>query len=132
MKADTPPVVEKTTGMVFDSKGERILNGEKSRLKADGLQEEPKGISLLATSGHVGNELPLAEERRGAAISIILKPTEQLGGELTQTGADEAPGESVETILIVQRKEEKVALGVENKLGHPSTDLGPILNTDAE
>ena len=62
-----------TTGMVLDSKGERILNGEKSRLKANGVQEGPKGISLLAPSGHVGNELPLAEERRGAAISI-LKP----------------------------------------------------------
>jgi hypothetical protein len=99
--------------MVLDSKGERILNGEKSRLKADGVQEGPKGISLLATSGHVGNELPLAEERRGAAISI-LKPMEQLGGELSQTGADEAPGESVETILIVQRKEDKVVLGVED------------------
>jgi hypothetical protein len=92
-----------TTGMVLDWKGERILNGEKSKLKADGVQEGPKGISLLATSGHVGNELPLAEERRGAAISI-LKPMEQLGGQLSQTGA----------------------------LGHPSTDLGPILNTDAE
>jgi hypothetical protein len=78
-----------TTGMVLDSKGERILNGEKSRLKADGVQEGPKGISLLATSGHMSNELPLAEERRGAAISI-LKPMEQLGGELSQTGADEA------------------------------------------
>jgi hypothetical protein len=54
-----------TTGMmVLDSKGERILNGEKRRLKADGIQEGPKGISLLATSGHVGNELPFAEERR--------------------------------------------------------------------
>ena len=102
-----------TTGMVLDSKGERILNGEKSRLKADGVQEGPKGISLLAPSGHVGNELPLAEERRGAAISI-LKPMEQLGGELSQTGADEAPGESVETILIVQGEEDKVVLGVED------------------
>ncbi len=67
----------------MDTKGERILNGEKSRLKADGVQEGRKGISLLATSGHVGNELPLAEERRGAAISI-LKPMEQLGGVLSQ------------------------------------------------
>jgi hypothetical protein len=39
---------------------------------------------------------------------------EQLGGELSQTGADEAPRESVETILIVQRKEDKVVLGVED------------------
>jgi hypothetical protein len=99
--------------MVLDSEGERILNGEKSRLKADGVQEVPKGISLLAASGHVGNELPLAEEKRGAAISI-LKPMEQFGGELNQTGADEAPEESVETILIVQRKEDKVVLGVED------------------
>ena len=99
--------------MVLDPDGESILNSEKGRLKADGVQEGPKGISLLATSGHVGNELPLAEERRGATISI-LKPMEQLGGELSQTAADEAPGESVETILIVQRKEEKVVLGVED------------------
>ena len=42
------------------------------------------------------------------------------------------PRESVETILIVQREEDKVILGVKDKLGHPSTDLGPILNTDAE
>jgi hypothetical protein len=55
----------------------------------------------------------LAEERRGVAISI-LKLMEQLGGELSQTGADEVPGESVETILIVQRKEDKVVLGVED------------------
>ncbi len=61
----------------------------------------------------MGNELPLAEERRGVAISI-LKLMEQLGGELSQTGADEVPGESVETILIVQRKEDKVVLGVED------------------
>ena len=96
-----------TTGMVFDSEGERILNSEKRRLKVDGVQEGPKGISLLAPSGHMGNanELPLAEERRGAAISI-LKPMEQLGGELSQPGADEAPGKSVETILIVQRMED--------------------------
>ena len=57
---------------------------------------------------------------------------EQLGDELSQTGAYEAPGESVETILIVQRKEDKVVLGVEDYLGHPSTDLGPILNNDTE
>jgi hypothetical protein len=61
----------------------------------------------------VGNELPLAEERRGAAIGI-LEPNEQLRGEHSQTGADEASGESVETILIVQREEDKVILGVKD------------------
>ena len=99
--------------MVLDLEGESILNSEKSRLKADAIQEGPKGISLLAPSGHVGNEFPLAEERRGAAISI-LKPMEQLGGELSQPGADEAPEKSVETILIVQGEEDKVVLGVED------------------
>ena len=39
--------------MVLDSEGERILNGEKSRLEADGVQEGPKGIPLLAPSDHV-------------------------------------------------------------------------------
>ena len=33
-----------TTGMVLDSDGESILNSEKSRLKANGVQEGPKGI----------------------------------------------------------------------------------------
>jgi hypothetical protein len=99
--------------MVLDSDGESILNSEKSRLKANGVQEGPKGIPLLAPSGHVGNELPLAEERRGAAIGI-LEPNEQLRGEHSQTGADEASGESVETILIVQREEDKVILGVKD------------------
>jgi hypothetical protein len=78
--------------MVLDSEGESILKSEKSRLKADGVQEGPKGIPLLATSGHVGNELPLAEERRGATISIP-ESMEQLRarGKLSQPGADEAP-----------------------------------------
>ncbi len=61
----------------------------------------------------MGNELPFAEERRGAAEGI-LEPMEQLGGELNQTRADEAAGESVETILIAQREEDKVILGVED------------------
>ena len=39
-------------------------------LKANGVQEGPKGIPLLATSGHMGNELPLAEERRGADAEL--------------------------------------------------------------
>ena len=99
--------------MVLDPDGESILNSEKSSLKANGVQEGPKGIPLLATSGHVGNELPLAEERRGAAVGI-LEPMEQLRGEHSQTGADEASGESVETILIVQREEDKVILGVKD------------------
>ncbi len=55
----------------------------------------------------------MAEERRGAAIGI-LEPNEQLRGEHSQTGADEASGESVETILIVQREEDKVILGVKD------------------
>ena len=38
----------------------------------------------------------------------------QLGGEHSQTGADEASRDSVETILIIQREEEKVVLGVED------------------
>ncbi len=49
--------------MVLDSEGERILNSDKSRLKADDVQERPKGISLLPPGGHVDNELPFAEER---------------------------------------------------------------------
>ena len=70
----------------------------------------------------MGNELPLAEERRGAAVGI-LEPMEQLGGEHSQTGADEASEESVETILIVQREEDKVILG--RKSGSNSiTNLG--------
>ena len=95
--------------MVLDSDGESILNSEKSRLKANGEQEGTKGISLLAPSG---NELPLEEERRRAAEGIQ-EPMEQLRGEHSQTGADEASGESVETILIVQREEDEVILGVE-------------------
>ena len=38
----------------------------------------------------------------------------ELGGKLSQTRADEAPGENIETILIVEREEDKVALGVED------------------
>ena len=55
----------------------------------------------------------MTEERRGAAIGIQ-EPMEQLRGEHSQTGADEAPGKSVETILIVQREEDKVILGVKD------------------
>ena len=99
--------------MVVDSDGESILNSKKSRLKANGVQEGTKGIPLSAPSGHVGNELPLAEEKRGAA-EATQEPMEQLRGEQSQTGADEASGESVETILIVQREEDEVILGVED------------------
>ena len=84
--------------MVLDSDGESILNNEKSRLKANGVQEETKGIPLLAPSGHVGNELPM----------------KQLEGEHSQTGAHEASRESVETVLVVQGEEDKVILGVED------------------
>ncbi len=45
----------------------------------------------------------MAEERRGAAVGI-LEPLEQLRGE----------HKSVETILIVQREEGKVILGVKD------------------
>ena len=100
-------------GMVLDSEGESILNSENSRLKANGVQEGTKGFPLLAPSGHVGNELPLAEERRGAAVGV-LEPMKQLGGEHNQTGVDEASRDSVETILIIQREEDKVVLGVED------------------
>jgi hypothetical protein len=114
IKADPPPPGgAATTGMVLDSDGESILNNEKSRLKANGVQEETKGIPLLAPSGHVGNELPLAEERREATIGI-LEPMKQLEGEHSQTGAHEASRESVETVLVVQGEEDKVILGVED------------------
>ena len=48
-----PPCGGATTNMVLDLKGESILNSEKSRLKANGVQERPKGIPLLAPSDHV-------------------------------------------------------------------------------
>jgi hypothetical protein len=64
----------------------------------------------------MGNELPLAEERREAAVGI-LEPMKQLGGEHSQTGADEASRDSV---LIIQREEDKVVLGVEDWLRLPS------------
>ena len=84
IKVDTPPPSGgTTTSKVWDSEGERNLNSEKSRLKAGGVQEEPKGIPLLATSGHVGKELPLAEERRGVAISIL----ESMEQRRTECGA---------------------------------------------
>ena len=57
--------------MVLDSDGESILKSEKSRLKANGVQEGPKRIPLLAPSGHVSNELSLEEERRGAAVGLL-------------------------------------------------------------
>ena len=56
---------------------------------------------------------PLQKRGRGAAVGI-LEPMEQLRGEHSQTRADEASGESVETILIVQREEDKVILGVKD------------------
>ena len=62
----------------------------------------------------------------------VLKPVEKLGGELSKTRANEAPRECVETILVVQGDEDKVILGVENKLGHSSADLGPVLDPDAK
>ena len=57
--------------MVLDPEGEVILNGEKSTLKANGVQEGAEGVFLLAPSGHVGNELPFAEEGKKAAVCIL-------------------------------------------------------------
>ena len=47
-KGGDPPGGGATTGMVLDSDGESIFNSEKRRLKANGVQEGPKGISLPA------------------------------------------------------------------------------------
>ena len=64
-KGGYPIGVGSITGMVLNLEGKSILNSERSRLKADGVQEGPKGIPLLATSDHhVSNELPLAEEEK--------------------------------------------------------------------
>jgi hypothetical protein len=57
---------------------------------------------------------------------------EQLGGELGQPGADEAPWEGVEAILVVQRKPNQVVARVENELRRTSTDLSPVFDTDAK
>ena len=61
-----------------------------------------------------------------------LEPAEKLRGELSKTRANEAPWECVETVLVVQGDEEKVILGVEDKLGHSSADLGRVLDPDAK
>ena len=73
----------------------------------------------------------MAEEGRGATVGV-LEPVEKLGGELSKTRANEAPRECVETVLVVQGDEDKVILGVEDKLGHSSADLGPVLDPDAK
>ena len=49
------------TGMVLDPDGESILNSEKGRLKADGVQEGSEGVSLFAPSSHVGDKFSWTE-----------------------------------------------------------------------
>ncbi len=54
-----------TTGMVSDSKGERILNGEKSRPKADGVQETQRYLPAC-NQWPCGQRAPLdRREERG-------------------------------------------------------------------
>jgi hypothetical protein len=74
---------------------------------------------------------PLGRRGGGATVGV-LEPVEKLGGELSKTKANEAPRECVETVLVVQGDEEKVILGVEDKLGHSSADLGRVLDPDAK
>jgi hypothetical protein len=85
------------TGMVLDPDGESILNSEKGRLKADGVQEGFEGVSLFAPSSHVAPW----QKRGGGATVGVLEPVEKLGGELSKTRANEAPWECVETVLVV-------------------------------
>ena len=86
--------------MVLDPEGESILDNKESRLEANGVQEGAKGVPLLLPRGHMSDEFPLAEERRGATVGV-LKPVEQLGGKLSQPGVNKAAGESVKTVLVV-------------------------------
>jgi hypothetical protein len=51
--------------MVLEPDGESILNNEKGRLKADGVQEGSESFSLFAPSSHVGDKFPLVEEGGG-------------------------------------------------------------------
>ena len=62
--------------MVLNPEGKSILNSDKSRLKANGVQERAKGVLLIATSGLIATS-------RWATVGI-LKLIEQLGGKLRQ------------------------------------------------
>jgi hypothetical protein len=79
----------------------------------------------------VGDKLPLAEERGWAAVGVQ-EPVEQLGGKLGQPGANEAPREGVETVLVIEREANQVIAGVEDELCRSSADLSPVSDTDAK
>ena len=50
--------------VVADPSGKGIASREKGGLTADGIKQRAKSVPLLATSGHVGDQFALTEERR--------------------------------------------------------------------
>jgi hypothetical protein len=66
--------------MVADPSGKGIASREEEGgLKADGgIKQGAKSVPLLATSGHVGDQFALTEERRRPPVGV-LEPVKQFG-----------------------------------------------------
>ena len=80
--------------MVTDPSGKGIASREEGGLKADGIKQGAKSVPLLATSGHVGDQFALTEERRRPPVGV-LEPVKQFGRVLCKAGADEAARDGV-------------------------------------
>ena len=89
--------------MVADPSRKGIASREEGGLKADGIKQGAKSVPLLATSGHVGDQFALTEERRRPPVGV-LEPVKQFGRVLCKAGADEAARDGVEPVLVVQRE----------------------------
>jgi hypothetical protein len=57
--------------MVADPSGKGITSREEGGLKADGIKQGAKSVPLLATSGHLGDQIALTEERRRPPVGVL-------------------------------------------------------------
>ena len=106
------------------------MGSEKSGLKAEGVnKEESLEVALFASSGHMSDEFPLAEEKGGRATIGIL--------ELNQWSISEAylarlaqmrsrAEDGVESVSVAEIKEDEIIAGVENQLRHVTLYFRPV------
>ena len=117
--------------MVADPSGKGIASREEGGLKANGIKQGAKSVPLLATSGHVGDQFALTEERRRPPVGV-LEPVKQFGRVLCKAGADEAARDGVEPILVVQREENEVVARIKHQLRHSTAYFRAVLDANAE
>ncbi len=109
--------------MVADPSKKGIASREEGGLKADGIKQGAKSVPLIATSGHVGDQFALTEERRRPPVGV-LEPVKQFGRVLCKAGADEAARDGVKPILVVAR--------VKHQLRHPTAYFRAVLDANSE